>query len=425
MNSAYLNMLACMRCERTVAEEDAFDGCPRCAAQGVPVNVLPLYDLGRVAGVAPAPGAAGLFGHAALLPVDPARRPVSLGEGDTPLVRQWRLGERIGLPRLYVKNESANPTWSYKDRLAAVAVTRAQQAGADTVVVSTSGNHGAAVAAYAAAAGLRCVALTTTSVPEVMRTLMQSYGADVVALPDSGARWTLMRQAVREHGWTPMSNHHAPPIGSNPFGVDGYKTIAYEIARDLGRAPDVVVVPAAYGDGLTGITRGFADLLGLGVITALPRMVAVEPLGSYADALRRRLATPGRMPAGPSLAFSTASPQGTYQGLESIRRTGGTAIAVADGETLEAVNTLARHEGLYMEAAAATGITALAGLVRDGVVGRDETAVLIMTSTGLKNAPAATAALPAVPIIEPDLGSLDRALRAGRGAGSPSHGGSR
>jgi threonine synthase len=153
-----------------------FGGCPCCARQGLAVNLTVDLDLGPLAGVT-----RDTFGRApdrlwrfrSLLPVRPAR-PVTLGEGATPLVHLERLGARLGLPRLYAKDESQNPTWSYKDRLCAVAVAHALAVGARVITISSTGNHGASTAAYAARAGLPCVIFTVASVPEPMKTLMQA-----------------------------------------------------------------------------------------------------------------------------------------------------------------------------------------------------------------------------------------------------------
>ncbi len=250
-----------------------------------------------------------MLGYASLLPLD--REPLSgLGEGNTPLVPLARAGDRIGLSRLYFKDESRNPTWSYKDRLAVVAVNRAVQRGAETLVVSSTGNHGAAVAAYAARLGLDCVVLTLKSVPTAMKVLMQSYGARVVAFSEPGDRWTVMRAGVEERGWVPMSGYATPPSGSNPFGVDGHKTIAYELYQQLdGQLPDVVVAPVAYGDALVGMVRGFEDLCALGLAERLPRMVAGEPYGPYAAGLASAegATVPRPAPDKPSVGFSIAS----------------------------------------------------------------------------------------------------------------------
>ena len=235
--SAYLGYLECPRCMHQVSEEEAFWGCAPCRQEGLPVNVHPAYDLNRSVPDEPR-SASGIFRYQSLLPVKEQSLPVSLGEGSTPLLHLAELGAGIGLDNLFIKDETRNPTLSYKDRLAAVAVNHARESGASTVVVATTGNHGAAVAAYAAAAGLACVILTLESVPVEMKVLMQVYGAKVVALSSGPERWKLMRSAVNEFGWTPMSGLADPPLGSNPFGIDGYKTIAYELVEDLGRQPD-------------------------------------------------------------------------------------------------------------------------------------------------------------------------------------------
>jgi threonine synthase len=376
-----------------------------------PSALLPEYDFAGVGGLPVRPDQPGLFRWRELLPLPDAAEPVSLDEGGTPLRALGRTGERLGIDRLLLKDETRNPTWSYKDRLAAVATTAARHAGADTVVVSTTGNHGAAVAAYAAAAGLRCVVLTVASVPETMKTLMQVYGADVVALERSTDRWVLMERLVRERGWWPMSGYRSPPVGSTPFGVDGYKTIAYELLEQLGGVPDVVVVPTAYADGLAGIVRGFRDLLALGRTDRLPRAVAAEPLGPYTEALRSGADTAGPVPVRPSVAFSIASPVGTYQGLDALRATGGTAARVPDDDRiLDAQAELGREEGIYLEAASVTAVLAAGDLRAAGVIRREDVVVLVGTSTGLKDVSATAARQPPVPVIAPTPQALDSAL---------------
>lgn len=409
MKGAYLGYLVCLRCGVEVPETQAFGVCRRCDAENVPANVLPAYDLDRVRGWQPDNAAPGLFRYRALLPVAGRTAFVSIGEGRTPLVRQKRIGAQVGVEELYFKNESSNPTWSYKDRLAAVAVTKAKEMDSDTLIVATTGNHGAAVAAYAAAANLRCVVLTEEAVPSSMKVLMQSYGARVVALRRGPERWKLMEEAVR--GWTPMSNYNDPPAGSNPFGVDGYKTIAYEVAEDLGEAPDVVVVPASYGDGLTGILRGFEDLATLGRTSKVPRMVAAEPFGTYANTLEKGLEVPERVADRPTVAFSTAAPVGTYQALYSLRRSGGTAVAVpTDEEIVNSMLCAARLEGLFLEASTAVAIPVVAALAERGEIAADHRVVVIATSTGLKDVGAAAGALGHVPVIEADLETLENTL---------------
>lgn len=385
-------------------------GCPACAREGIPVNVHPVYELGSES-FALDPTVPGIFERSGMLPVPDDAAVVSLHEGRTPLLHLRHTGERFGLPRLYLKDETRNPTWSYKDRLAAVAVTKARADGADTVVVATTGNHGAATAAYAAAAGMRCVALTLASVPETMKVLMQAYGAEVVALEHPPDRWALMRRAVEEWGWVPLSGLVDPPIGSNPFGIEGYKSIAYEIYAELGAVPDVVVVPTAYADGLTGIYRGFTDLVELHRAEQIPRMMAAEPLGPFAASLRNGGEVPATTEPRASVAFSTAGTVATYQGVNVLRESGGDAAVVGDDDEIIAAQLrLAADEGLYLEASAVTAIPAVARLTLNGLVGEDDVVVVVGTSTGLKDVGATAEWLDDVPVIAPTLDALRDAL---------------
>jgi threonine synthase len=411
--------LQCLRCRRRFDEARLFTGCPRCRAQGVAVNLTVEYDLAPLAGVTPETFAAprgGMWRYRHLLPIRTVQ-PVSLGEGATPLVHLERLGRRLGLPRLYAKDESQNPTWSYKDRLCAVAVSHAVEIGARVITISSTGNHGASTAAYAARAGLPCVVFTLASVPETMKTLMQAYGAAVVECATSEARWDLMRQGVDRLGWYPTSGFIAPPVGSNPWGVEGYKTIAYEIAEDLGwTAPDVVVVPSAYSDGLYGTWKGWIELQALGLVKHAPRMIAAEPFGPLAHALERDLDAPEIVEApSASVAFSIASRYGTWQGLAALRASGGRGVRLTDEGVLEAQRALAREEGLYVEPSSAASLTAVMQLAARKALDPQQTIVAVLTSGGLKDPGASRTWLPPVPAAGNDFDALLRVLREAYG----------
>jgi threonine synthase len=407
--------LECLRCRARYAEPRMFAGCPRCRQDGVAVNLTVAYDLAPLAGITPAafpPAPRGLWRFRGLLPVRPPR-PVTLDEGGTPLVHLERLGARLGLSRLYAKDESRNPTWSYKDRLCALAVNHALAIGARVITISSTGNHGASTAAYAARAGLPCVIFTLASVPDTMKTLMQAYGAAVVACPTAEARWQLMRQGVERLGWYPTSGFVVPPVGSSPWGVEGYKTIAYEIAEDLGwTAPDVVVVPSAYSDGLSGVWKGWSELGQLGLVKTLPRMVAAEPFGPLAHALERRLDAPEVVEAPqPSVAFSIASRYGTWQGLAALRESGGEGVRITDEGIFEAQRALGREEGLFVEPSSAAALTAVMQLAARRALPPDAAVVVVLTSSGLKDPGASRAWLPAVPAADGDFERLLAALR--------------
>lgn len=409
-------------------------GCPACLENGMKSNFTVKLDLSRLRSASHRgvdslmdSAAPGVWRWRRLLPVHP-RFQVSLGEGGTPLIRLNRFGRRIGVPNLYVKDESRNPTWSYKDRLCAVAVSNAVEFGAEVVTVSSTGNHGAATAAYAARAGLRCVVFTLASVPDVMKTLMQSYGAHVVALEVPLDRWRLMAAMAEEHGWYAVSGFQIPPIGSNPFGIEGYKTIAFETWADMGAAPDWMVVPTAHGDGLTGIWKGWRELHELEYVEQTPKMVAAELNPSLEPAMQqgrpkpipaKPLPTDGddsvaAPPAPTTPAFSIDVPIGTQQTLTALRRSGGRAVSVPDDDLIALQRQLAADEGIYAEASSLASLAAVQRLAHEGAIGEDEVIVAVLTSTGLKDPGAAAAQLPDVPVIEADTKQLLETLAAYR-----------
>jgi threonine synthase len=413
--SARVVALACPRC-CAQGEDGAsvFAGCSRCAQAGVAVNLAVTLDLAPLRGFTPDRLPAtprSLWRFAAVLPVS-GERAVTLGEGATPLIHLERVGRRLGLRHLYAKDESQNPTWSYKDRLCAVAVSHAIESGARVVTIASTGNHGASTAAYAARAGLPCVIFTLTSVPDTMKTLMQAYGAAVVACPTAESRWALMREGVEQLGWYPTGGFLVPPIGSNPYGIEGYKTIAWEVAEDLGwRAPDVVVVPSAYSDGLAGIWKGWTELAALGLVKATPRMIAAEPFGPLAAALERGLDAAEAVPGGASVAFSIASRYGTWQGLDALKQSAGAGVRLTDEGVLEAQRALAREEGLFVEPSAAAALTAVMQLTARRALDPGATVVVVLTSGGLKDPGASRTWLPGVPSAPDDLGGVLRVLR--------------
>ena len=226
-----------------------------------------------------------------------------------------------------------------------------------------------------------------------------------------------MRQGVERFGWYPTSGFVMPPVGSNPWGVEGYKTIAYEIVEDLGwAAPDVVVVPSAYSDGLYGIWKGWRELQALGLVKHAPRMIAAEPFGPLAHALEHELAAPDMVAApAPSVAFSIASRYGTWQGLAALRDSGGAGVRLTDEGVLEAQRALAREEGLFVEPSSAASLTAVMQLAGKKALDPEQTIVVVLTSAGLKDPGATRAWLPPVPAADGDFDRLLRVLREAYG----------
>ena len=375
------------------------------AGTGVPEPGL--ISPGEMRRLASQPG--GVWRFAPLLPDIGAA--VTMGEGDTPLVRLARLESELGLAGLWLKDESQNPTWSFKDRLCSVAVSVAASHGAPGIVAASTGNHGASTAAYAARAGLPCIIFATPTAPPTILTLMQAYGAMVVIVPTSEDRWRMVGACVEGWGWFSTTNSILPPVGSTPYGLEGYKTIAYEVAAALDwEIPDVFIIPVSNGDGLIGIWRGFQDLLAVGAIDRLPRLVAAEPYPAYSEAL---LVSPSRLitvPRSQSIAFNVGTGAPTYQGLAALRESGGEAVVVDDGAALAMQRRVAGREGMYAEVSSVISVAAAEQLTATGRLARDARVVCLSTSSGLKDPGVTAKTMPPAPTIEPDLSALGHAL---------------
>ena len=258
-----------LSCPRCGAPGSGYESCPTCAQEGVFVNPMPPpadlagFDLNTYEG--------GVYGWPSALPIASDVSPVSLAEGNTPSVS---LHTDSGSGPLWIKNEAANPTWSHKDRAMSAALTKARELGATTVVVASSGNAGAAAAAYAARAGIECIVLTTVGIPPVMEGLLAGVGATLIGYRSSDERNRMLHAAVTELGWFPAAFTDAR-AGGNAHGNEGYKSVAYELARDHGGELETVVVPTSKGDLLSGIGRGFEELLKAGLIEKMPALPSV------------------------------------------------------------------------------------------------------------------------------------------------------
>ncbi|WP_254864605.1 threonine synthase [Halovivax gelatinilyticus] len=369
------------------------------------------------------PLSVGLDRWAPLLP--PLAVP-SMGEGETPSFQLERVADEISLESdLYLKDESQNPTWSQKDRLARCAVSAAVRSGSRGVVASSTGNHGAAVAAYAARAGLEAVVVTAPETPAAVQRFIDAYGGTLLAIDDeaasgsepprngergaerpaSGVTRLDVVDRLAERGYHPVSSRTAVHTG-HPWGPEGYKTIAYELYRDLGRIPGTVAVPTCYAELLYGVWKGFRDLERLGVVDETPRMLACEPAAR--GPLREALAADdpvATVEANPTEAYSIATTTSSVRGRRAVEESDGEAIGFTEDELASAESILSR-QGSWQESAGAGSIAGLlraidAGLEVEGPV------VAIGTSSGLKNGESRAA-----PLVDSDWEAIEDALRA-------------
>lgn len=356
--------LRCVRCGARSELRYDTSGCADCRDQGVPTALVADHDLSDVNGATLwaewAGRPRGLWSHHELLPVDIGDA-VSLSEGGTPLLELPDSVAKAPNP-LFVKDERRNPTGSFKDRFFSVAVSWARAAGCGTIALASSGNAGVSAAAYAAAAGLKAAVISTDEISSACRGVIELYGAQLISARDSVHRWEILRERAVEAGWTVLTNTSSPPVSGLWVGIEAYKTIAYEIVRDLGAPPEVVAAPVSRGDGFTGMWAGFRELHRLGVIDRLPRMVAVERYPSLGRALEEGADLPESVqPDAVEEASSMSDPQATVMSLQVIRESGGTAVQCGDQELRAAARRLGRV-GVGVELSSAAGLVAVDAL---------------------------------------------------------------
>lgn len=349
-----------------------------------------------------------LWRYAPLLPVPvPSDDDGPLrGVGGTPLYAAPRLASELGIARVWLKDEGRMPTASLKDRASAVVVQRAKTLGVSPIITASTGNAGVALAAMAPCAGIEAVILVPASAPAAKLAQLQVFGARLVLVRGSyDDAFELSEAAARELGW------YCRNTAQNPFTTEGKKTVSFEIAEQLGwRAPDRVFVSVGDGNILVGVHKGFRELVSLGFIDRMPKIMGVQAEGSSPIA-RAFLAGSDRIePCQTStLADSIAAgrPADGERALGAVRETGGAFIVVSDEEILEAIPKLGRSAQVFAEPAAAAAYAGLAAFARSGQLASGEEVVVIVTGSGLKDVGAAMRAVRvAPPSIEPSLSAL-------------------
>jgi threonine synthase len=326
----------------------------------------------------------GIWRYLELLPVErPPER--SLPVGSTPLQRADRLAPELGLSRLWLKNDSLNPTLSFKDRVVAMAIARAVDFGFGTVACASTGNLAGAVAAAAAVAGMGCYVFVPADLEPAKIRQASAFGATIV--PVDGTYDQINRLSVEvsdELGWAFVN------VTLRPYYSEGSKTLAYEIAEQLGwRLPDVLVIPIASGSQFTKVAKGIGDLVRHGLVAERPvKLVGAQPAGCapVADAWRAGEAhpIPVRQPTTIVKSLAIGDPADGAEVLALARSTGGSVEAVPDAATSAAIGTLARAEGIFTETAGGVTMAALAQARAAGAIGADDEVVALITGNGLK-----------------------------------------
>ena len=369
-------------------------------------------------------GDASLWRYLPLLPVsepDGASTPLHAA-GWTPVFALPRLADQLGLKHLWLKDESRNPSASFKDRASAVVVTRARELKSEIVVTASTGNAGAALAGMSAAVGQKAVIFAPKSAPPAKVAQLLIFGAKVILVDGTyDDAFDLTIQASQEFGW------YCRNTGYNPFTAEGKKTAAFEIwewwleahshwhKKDSpldNHPPLTIFVSVGDGNIISGIHKGFKDLLELGWLTRMPRIIGVQAEGSAAISNAFHANTETITPVSATTLADSISvdlPRDGVRAVRAAKETGGTYVNVSDDEIIRSIAELGRV-GVFAEPA---GATAYAGLVRaaaSGVVGSEDPILVMNTGSGLKDVRAAMKAVVEAPIIEPSLEAVKKLL---------------
>ncbi|HEX2736933.1 MAG TPA: threonine synthase [Acidimicrobiia bacterium] len=377
-----------------------------------PLEVVYDYDRIRasVSRESIANGPRTIWRYADLLPVDRGNA-VDLGAGYTPLVRAERLAAELGLGEVWIKNDTMNPTNSFKDRVTSVALSKALEFGFKTAACASTGNLANSVAAHAARAGLRSFVFIPADLEQGKIVTTAVYGGNVVAIEgnyDDVNR--LCAELAGTYEWAFVN------VNVRPFYAEGSKTLEFETAEQLGwEAPDHVVVPIASGSLLTKIRKGFDELFKVGLLDHAPelRVSGAQAMGCSPVATAWLEGSDTIKPVKPhTIAKSLAigNPADGYFALDAVKQSGGGLAAVTDDEIVEGIRLLARTEGIFAETAGGVTIASLKSLAEQGIVKKDERVVVYITGHGLKTIDAIAPVVGPTATIAPTLDAFHAAF---------------
>ena len=381
---SFVQHLECTRCQHTFSHRELHNVCRDCQA---PLFVR--YDLDRVNGLIPKTDfldrSLGMWRYLEVLPVDKPEEIVTLGEGSTPLLRLDRLGKNYDLCNLYVKDESVNPTGTFKARGLSVAVSMARKLGAKKLAIPSAGNAAGALAAYGARAGLEIIIFMPLDTPaaNILEARMTGAHVELIAgvITDAGR---IVAERKDKEGWFDVSTL------KEPYRVEGKKTLGYELAEQFGwKLPDVIIYPAGGGTGLIGMWKAFEEMEELGWIDGRrPRMVLVQSQGCapMVKAFREGKEEAEAWASPHTFASGLRVPQaiGDFLMLRAVRDSEGQAISVSDQEIFQAIGEIGSQEGFFFCPEGAACHAALKLLRREGWIRDEDTVVLFNTGAGTK-----------------------------------------
>jgi threonine synthase len=378
-----------------------------------PLEVAYDYDFvkSQVSRESIAAGPHSLWRYKAMLPIE-GDRYVDTQTGFTPLVRAHNLGKVLGLNNVYVKNDTVNPTFSFKDRPVSIASSKALELGFDTLACASTGNLAGSVAAHAAKAGMRGVVFIPADLEPSKISGALAYSPTLVAVDGNYDDVNRVCSEIADRYHWAFAN-----INMRPYYSEGSKTLAYEVAEQLGwRLPDRAIVPIASGSLFTKVWKGFQELGKLGLVdpaATLPKMVGAQALGCSPVVTAWDANTLDVVPVKPTTiakSLAIGNPADGYYSLKIMKQSGGEATSVTDEEIIEGMKLLARTEGIFAETAGGVTVGVLKKLVEQGQVDPDELIVVYVTGNGLKTQESLVGQLNDPVYVRASMASVEEAL---------------
>jgi len=409
----HVTSLKCLICGAAYRPDEIEYVCPKHGDDGI-VDVQYDYDL-ISRRISPASLAQDrnntIWRYKPLLPIEPDSPVPPLTVGWTPLYRADRLAAGLGLKHVWVKDEGREPSASFKDRASAIAVVKGRERGAEVITTSSTGNAGAALSALCASVGQKNVIFVPESAPPAKVAQLLVYGSTVILVRGTyDDAFELCAEAAKEFGWYNRNT------GYNPYMTEGKKTASLEICEQLEwDALDRIFVSVGDGCVIGGVHKGLKDLMALGWIKKMPKIMGVQAAGSAAlyDAWRTGISAMEMKPIDAHTiadSISAGLPADRIKGLAAVRETNGAYIKVTDDEILAAIPVLARGSGVFAEPAGAAAYAGLAKAVADGLLDPDERIVVLSTGNGLKDIASARKSVGEPLLVDKSLQDVKRAL---------------
>ena len=408
---SYVKKLKCLLCGTEYDPAEVKYTCPKCGSDGI-LEVI--YDYEEIKKHFSKESLKNnknytMWRYLPLLPVDDPEKIGPLKVGWTPLYTADRIREDLGMPNLWIKDDGRNPTASLKDRASAIAVAKARELGEEAITCASTGNAASSLAGAAASVGVKTYIFVPKTAPKAKIAQLLVFGATVFAVNGTyDEAFDLSIKATEVFGWYNRNT------AFNPYMVEGKKTVALEIIEQMNfEVPDYVFVSVGDGCIISGVAKGYKDMLALGLIDKMPKLVAVQAEGCkpIVDAVNGDGKVKFVEPDTIADSIAVGIPRNRIMAVRDVKESGGFGIAVSDEEIISAIKYLGSTQGIFAEPAGATGFAGMLKALKEGKISKNDKVTVIVTGNGLKDVESAIRAGGNPIIIDPEISEVKKILR--------------